>query len=289
MYLLIAHTADGCCGRVEGLLRAAGHSAITTVNPLVGDAAFSWMLTTDDSRSTIRLRDRADITHDALCGVFVRMPSGTLASQGWNSRDLAYVQAEANAALVAWLRSLTCRVVNRPSADLWFRPHRPVCELRTLFDRCGLPSLDTLITNDPAEGRQFAERWNGRAVYAPLTSSRRYGITDDAQWTELAAVMERVPVCLIEPMAGPPVWATTVGADVVWSDPADLSAEAQRRFDDGLLELAALLDVDVLQVELRSDERGPRCAALVPYPQFETYAAAAQDRIAGGIVQLLVN
>ncbi len=288
MYLLIGHPADRCCQLVGESLRAAGYDALTTGAPLAGDVIFSWTLTTGDSRSTLRWRDRADMSHESLRGVFVRMPGGPADVAGWSLRDRAYVQAETNAALVAWLRSLPCRVINRPDADLWFRPQRSPGESRALFERCRLPALQSLITNDLAVARRFAVRWNGRADYAPLTSTTRYPLADDSHWAELAKVMARVPVCLIEPSVGPPLWATVIGREVIWSARPELAPDAHARFDDGLRALAATLDVEWLQVELRPGMDGPRCATLLVYPQIEMYTPAVQTTIAAGIARLLL-
>lgn len=289
MYLLIGHPADRCCTLVDAALRAAGHVTLTTPNPLAGDAWFAWMLTTEDSRSAIRWQDRANVTHDSLRGVFVRTPGGPSTLEGWAARDMAYVQAETNAALVAWLRSLDCPVVNPPDADLWFRPQRPLAELHSLFDRCGLPSLDTLITNDLQSARHFAEHWSGHAVYMPLTSMTHYPIIDDSHWAELANVIERVPVCLIEPTAGPSLWATVVGTAAIWNDQSNLSSADVDRFDNGLRNLARLLGAAFLQVEVRFSTNGPRCAGIAAYPQIELYTPDAQVTIADGIARLLMT
>jgi hypothetical protein len=52
-----------------------------------------------------------------LRGVLVRRPAIAPEELGWvHSRDCVYVAAEVNAFLVAWLASLPCRVLNRPTA-----------------------------------------------------------------------------------------------------------------------------------------------------------------------------
>jgi len=52
-----------------------------------------------------------------LRGVLVRRPAIASEELGWvHKRDRVYVAAEVNAFLVAWLASLPCRVLNRPTA-----------------------------------------------------------------------------------------------------------------------------------------------------------------------------
>jgi hypothetical protein len=52
-----------------------------------------------------------------LRGVLVRRPAIAAEELGWvHKRDRVYIAAEVNAFLVAWLASLPCRVLNRPTA-----------------------------------------------------------------------------------------------------------------------------------------------------------------------------
>jgi hypothetical protein len=218
----------------------------------------------------------------------VRVAGASATPGDWTDRDRAYVQAETNAALVAWLRSLPCPVVNRPDADLWFHPHRSLFELHRLFDRCALPSLHTMIANDFDAARRFAEPYSGHVIYAPLTSTTRYPLATDEQWIELGKVIERVPVCLIEPTAGPQLWATVVGSEVFWSQKPDLLPSQLAHFDDGLRDLARELGVDWTQTEWSVGADGMACSGIVAYPHLDMYALDTQNAIANGIARLLI-
>lgn len=287
MYLLIGHPDDACCGLVAAALRAAGHTVWITLNPLAGEGICTWNLTTTTSSSVVRPGDGPTIESAALRGVLVRAPGGIAAGDGWSERDLAYVRAETNAALVAWLRALPCRVINRPDAELWFRPQRPLPEWQALLARCGLPVLATTITNDPAAARRFAARWGDQAVYAPLTSLTRYPLHDESAWRELDKVMARVPVCLLEPTHGPALWALVAGTEVLWSDPTVLSATQRAAWEEGLRTLAGQLGLDLLQIELRQSATGPRCSNLMLYPLLEAFAPESVARLATILTQWL--
>src|SRR5437764_172377 len=76
------------------------------------------------SPSRLRWSDERRITDMALRGVLVRGRSEPISSDGWEPGDLAYIREEIQAALLAWLQSLPCPVINRFTADLWFRPQR---------------------------------------------------------------------------------------------------------------------------------------------------------------------
>jgi hypothetical protein len=287
VYLLIGHENDPCCRLVTAALRERGHTALTTLNPLAEERLLTWALDTGSSRSVLRWPGAATLDEGTLRGVLVRSPGGPAAAEGWAPDDLAYVQAEMNAALVAWLRALPCPVVNRPTADLWFRPQRSLPEWRAPFERCGLPALAAQITSDIEAARRFAERWDGCVMYAPLTSQTRYPVVDEAQWSKLASLMERIPVCLVEPVADPPTYVTNVDGRIFWSDPAGANVAEQARIERGLHALAALLEVELLQLELRRGVGGLRCAGAHVYPLIDVHAPEDQAGIAAGIVALL--
>ena len=128
MFLLIGHESDLCCGRVEEALRGLGQAVLLTPEPLAGENTFTWTLETRGSDSRLHLADGRVIPATALRGVLVRARGGPVDSAAWSPEDLAYVRAETQAALFAWLWGLPCTVVNRLPADLWFRPQRPFVE-----------------------------------------------------------------------------------------------------------------------------------------------------------------
>lgn len=287
MYLLIGYERDPWCGRVAAALRARGHAVLTTPNPLADERLFAWALDSTSSSSSLRWPGGSVLGEDTLRGVFVRTPGGPGGSEGWSPEDLAYVQAEMNAALVAWLRALPCPVLNRPTADLWFRPARSLPEWRAHFQAAGLPALAAQVTNDLAAAQAFAARWGGGAVYAPLTSPTRYPVADDDQWQRLAGLMERIPVCLVEPTAGPPAYATLVGGRIVWGAAAEVREGERAALAGGLLRLAALLEAGLLQVELRRGAGGLRCSGVHLFPLLDAHSPAEQDAIVAGVVELL--
>ena len=82
-------------------------------------------------------------------GVLVRS-TGWLDPTGWAPADHAYMQSETQAALLACLTGLSCPVINRASASLWYRPRNPLLGWLPLLRRCGLPAPETILTDDPA-------------------------------------------------------------------------------------------------------------------------------------------
>ena len=120
---------------------------------------------------------------------------------------------------LAWLAGLTCPVINRPDAALWYRAGAPLFAWRALLRGCGLPLPEVVVTSDPAEARAFRCRLAARrrrgAVYTPLTAAAGYLLADDDAWERLATLQARAPVCLSEPH-GAASLACIVGDAVIW-------------------------------------------------------------------------
>jgi hypothetical protein len=167
------------------------------------------------------------------------------------------MQAGLLAATLAWLASLPCPVVNRPSAALWYRGRASLLTWRPLLRSCGLDAPDQLITNDPADARAFGHRLAadgvGGAVYTPLNGDAGYLVATDAAWQGLAELQERSPVCLSEPH-GAARPACIVGGQIFWDQepPPETRALAPR-----LAGLAAATGVDFLEVVTARSGAGP--------------------------------
>ena len=287
MYLVIGHDSDPLSQGVATALRDHGHEVALTPEPLSAAGTFTWALETHRSESQIRGLSGHGIPSDELQGVLVRALGGPLTRDGWAAEDFAYVQAEVHALLLAWLWSLPCRVVNRMSADLWFRPQRAYPEWHPLLVRCGLPAPAAQITNLLDAARTFAAASDGVMTYAPLTSAARYPVATDHDWEELGKVMAVVPVCLVEPCSDAAHYACLIGNEVVWDGRADPGAAEREVFQHGLRRLAAMLRLDFVQIEVRAGHTGLCCTGVDFYPHLASYAPQRQEALIAGVVAVL--
>ena len=202
---------------------------------------------------------------------------------GWQPDDLAYMHAETQAALLAWLWSLPCPVVNRYSPAIWYSPKVSLLCWQYLLRRCGFPTLETLVTNEEEEARAFGQRLAQEgvagAVYGPLTSEARYLIIDDKDWNGLAAMQRCAPVCLTYPH-GAAQFVCLAGEHVVWEgEPppeAALLEPAIRRFalETGLAFVA---------FAFAQTAQGFCVIAVESHPYFEHFGDAARQQIVEGI------
>ncbi|MCC6188382.1 MAG: hypothetical protein IT318_05080, partial [Anaerolineales bacterium] len=208
---------------------------------------------------------------------------------GWQPDDLAYLQAETQAALLAWLWSLRCPVVNRFPSAVWYQPQPPLLAWHRLLRNSGLPTLETLVTNLEPEARAFGQRLalDGvrGAVYGPLSSAARYLVSSEHDWSGLAALQGYAPVCLAAPH-GAAQLACVVGEQVVWEGEPPPAAPG---LEPALRRFAAAAGLAFVELALAPAAQGLCVVAVEPQPLLERYGDAAREHIVAGLVQLLTG
>lgn len=286
VHLLIGDPQDPCCLSVRNALETRNYPTRIVANPLVHPSRFAWRLDAGLSASQLVWDEGLPVSGDHITGVLVRS-TGWIDPMGWQPADLTYMLAETQAALLAWLWSLACPVVNRYPSSIWYRPQVPLLSWQQLLRRCGLPTLEALVTNVEQEARAFGRRLAAEgmagAVYGPLTSEVRYLVTGEEDWSGLAALQRVVPVCLAVPH-GEAQMVCVVGEHVVWdgepSPETILLEPALRRF-------AAAAGLAFVELALAPTAEGTCVIAVEPHPHFERFGDTARQRIVEGIVRLL--
>src|SRR5262249_5057668 len=110
MYLLLGSPADPCCAGVKAALEADGRPVRIVPSPLTHPTRFSWWFNSWRCASQLVWEGEPPLAAEEIAGVLVRT-QGWLEPQGWQPDDLAYAQAETQAALLGWWWSLECPVV----------------------------------------------------------------------------------------------------------------------------------------------------------------------------------
>jgi hypothetical protein len=286
MHLLLGDSQDLFCGSVRDSLEQRGYRARIVSNPLVQPARLSWRLDNQQSSSQLAWDEEPPIPDDQIASVLVRS-NGWIDSAGWEPDDLSYMQAETQAALLAWLWSLACPVVNRYPAALWYRPHVPLLSWCPMLRRCGLPTLEMLVTNVAEEARAFGRSLDqagmGGAVYGPLTGTSRYLVSTEEEWSGVAALQRSAPVCLAQPH-GAGQLVCVVGEQVIWD--GDPSAEAAQ-LAPALRAFAKAAGLDFVELALAAGAEGICVIAVEPRPRVECFGDAARQKMVEAMVQLL--
>ena len=285
MYLVFGSPHDPCCTGVLASLQTSGRYARIIENPFAHPARCSWRLDGPTPSSEWAFGDESA---EDIEGVLVR--SGAwIDPTGWQPDDFAYVHAETHAALLAWLTSLPCPVINRPVAASWYRPQVPLVAWRPALRRAGLDTPTTLITNSGPSIRTFRDRLAGDgaagAVYAPLTSEARYLVSTDAEWSGLAAFAERAPISLTYPH-GDPVLACVIGQTVVWN--GDPPADA-RALEQPLTRFAREASLQCVEIAMAPTTEGPRVVEVEPQPRTDHFSPDAQQLIVAALTRALTS
>ncbi len=286
MFLLIGHPQDPCCRSVRAELEFRNHPVRQIINPLLSPARFDWWLDNERSLSVLGWNGEPSVPSDDIEGVLVRN-TGWIDPDGWEPDDLVYMQTEVQAALLAWMWSLNCPVINRYPSAIWYHPYIPLLSWHRLLNRSGLPTLETLITNSEEEARSFGQNLASKgipgAVYGPLTNQTRYIVAGEHEWSGLAAMQRYMPIGLAAPYAQPQS-VCVVGERVVWDgEPSGVL----KRQEAALCEFAASAGLAFVELAFAPTSEGVCVVSVDPHPHIERFGADARRMIAEGIVHLL--
>lgn len=288
MYLLLGNSQDPWCLLIGNLLKIRGQPYRHIVSPLSHPSGFAWELCNDCSLGQIVWQDGSLISNDQISGVLVCNTMNVTDPEGWQPDDFAYVQAELQASVLAWLWSLDCPVVNRYPAAMWCRAQLPLLYWQPLLTRCGLTVLETLVTNVPQVARSFGQRQSiktvNSVVYGPLNSDVRYLITSEKDWNSLDAMQTIAPVCLMPPH-GAPQFVCVVGQRVVWGDPASGMA----LFEPALRHFAAAAGLGFVELAFALVSGTVCVVAVDTTPNFSHFSGASRQQIAELILQVLLE
>jgi hypothetical protein len=283
MYLILGNDLDPCGLSISAALQARGLLARSVDSLFAGQTRLSWSLS-DYSQSRLILDDGEQVTSDQLDGVVVR---GRCWIQGndWLFEDHEYMQAETQAAVLGWLWSLSCPVLGRVPASLWYRPLTPIAFWQPLLDRCGLDSPETLVTNLALESRAFRARLGGVAVYGPFSTTSRYPLTTDDDWKGIEAIEQRVPVCLASSNELGQS-CCLVGQRVIWNGEPPVGAA---ELETGLARFAAAAELNFVQFTVARSAGNPRVIDVDPQPRLDQFGDTARRDIVLAALELLTG
>lgn len=284
MHLVLGHSVDSCCAALVAGLEARGAVARQVAAPFSPPSLLQLHIAADGKASAAWV---VDGRVEKIESVLVRLP-GTVDSAGWEPADHAYVQAEVHAAMLAWLNALECPVVNRPSAESWYRRRRSLLSWWPDLRACGLDIPDTLITNEVADAQRFRQRLEAADVPGAVFKSfahEQSWLVGPENWGGIAALQSHIPVCLTEPH-GSPTLLCIVGKMIVWG--AEPSA-AELALSDRLLGFAARTGLTFVEVGLAQVRSGLAVVHVESLPMLEHFDPRAQARIIGGLTDLLAG
>lgn len=285
MHLVLGYPNDSCCTAVAARFEALGLAVVQLNTPFAEPACFT--LAIDAGGRAFATLGFADGRTEKIESVFVRA-SGTLDPAGWNATDHAYMQAEIQAATLAWLAALDCPVVNVANADLWYRPKKSLLYWRSLLDTCGIDIPDILITSNVADIHRY--RRTLEAAEVPGAICRSLARNEDwlvapGDWTGIAAFQRYAPVCLTEPHATVTLLCI-IGSTIVW-DTEPLPAASV--LSEKLVQFAKRAQLVFVEIALADVRKGLAVVHINPMPMLEHFSSAARMQIVDALTGLLTG
>jgi hypothetical protein len=203
-------------------------------------------------------------------------------AERWSQADLLYNQAEAEAALLGWLWGLSCPVIDRLPAWLWYRTRRPVLAWAPLLRQSGLPPLDSIISGDARALAQFMQRQGGGAMESLAGCVRQ--LVDESEAAQISTTAQMAPVRLTALHQG--AWrACLVGPHLIWDDGTPRQA---RDLSPKLRSFAASTGLSFLEFIVTSGDT-PRMVDIDARPRFELFGPDAQSAIVDGLADALTQ
>ncbi len=141
MYLILGEPDDALSRGVRHALEKRGEWVRILPHPFSESTRFSWHLDSTRSRSVIVFEDGTYLTDNDISGVLLgrTKAAGAISSR---SIDSNYIKGEIEAAILGWIWSLSCPVINRLPAWLWYYQNPPLQFWNRLFRMNGLLELD---------------------------------------------------------------------------------------------------------------------------------------------------
>ena len=239
MYVLIGDPLDLLCKSVHRALESAGCRACMVANPMHDPFRFVWRLDTANSSSRVTLENETALSDNQISAVLVRR-ANLLPTGSGDPDDLAYIQEEADAALLAWLWSLDCVVVNRYPPAIWYRRDQPLLLWRHLLEQCGLRALDSIISNSKASLAAYQTAPASELTFVPFTCEGSALLNVDACSETDRVLVDRVPAHLMQP-AIDLKRLCVVGSKIVWDGSPYANQDAIEPALGCLGELAGLI------------------------------------------------
>jgi hypothetical protein len=253
---------------------------IVWISDFASQVELIWRLDTASSAFELHLENGRTLSTEQLFGVVTLAPS-----IGDNSeiKEKEHFRAEKRAALLAWLWSLQCPVINRIPPMLWISPHIPLALWRPALRKCGLPAVDSILSNLPSELEKFVSELSGECDYVPLSIKELYRVATPADFEGLTKL---APFCSINLAQSSPFTYTAcvVERNVFWNQSV---SPVLTSLQDRLIQLGVVTGLSFLEIGALIVDGAPRICSISPFPKLDRFRANTCDAIATALLGLL--
>jgi hypothetical protein len=301
MVVILGQPSDLCASLTYQYLRRSGTTvALIDTSHLNTTLRLSWPPEGSTQGGFLLLHD-SRVALAALSGVLARVPTVLPCGPEVSAEDRPYITTELNAALLAFLNALPCRVVNRPTPGVARRSVALRVQRSDQIAEAGFKLPALLMTSSYESAARFLERYDQRALVAhPSGRTGWRWIAGEEGAGLLRALLGRGPLYVQELPPGQWLQVTIVGDQVFGAtggirllgekpDMPRLQAVAlPSSIQESCRRLARALDLELAQLQLAQNEQGELyCLDISPWPELEQYEAALQEKIIGSLAGLL--
>jgi hypothetical protein len=250
MYLLLGKTDDALARTVQQTLEKRGAQVRFLADPFSESTSFSWRLDSTHTSTALVFEDGTCATETDISGVFLRWKTIRRMNRA-NSDDYSYIQAEIEAAVLGWVWSLPCLVINRVPAWIWYWRKPPLRFWSRLLQESGLP-----VT-----------------IYEP---KRRVRSTNEEASSRVGIRDQSLVSCR----------ACVVGQVVVWQYARPAAFD---RYESALIEFTRRTGLSLLELSIVRTRYGGRVNEVDPFPKLTRFRAASRERITEAIAKLFTD
>jgi hypothetical protein len=263
MYLILGEPPPSLAGLLRTGFDAMG-AEIVWISDFASEVDLVWWLGTSSSTFELQLKNGRKLDEEQVLGILAVAPYN-----GDNSevKEKEYFRAEKRAALLGWLWSLRCPVVNRIPPMFWISPHVPLALWRPALRRCGLPVVDSILSNLPSELEKFGSEFSGGCDYVPLSIKEFYRAATLADFEGLTKLAQ---FCLIHlAQYRPRIYsACVVNRKVFWNQSVSPTLTS---LQDRLIQLGVVTGLPFLEIGVLVIDGTPWVRSISPFPKLDLF------------------
>jgi hypothetical protein len=279
VYLILGQPPLSLAESIQTGFNAMG-AEIVWISDFASEVELVWWLGTSSSTFELQLKNGRKLDEEQVLGVLAVAPYKGDISE---IKEKEYFRAEKRAALLAWLWSLRCPVVNRIPPMFWISPHVPLTFWHPALRRCGLPVVDSILSNLPSELEKFVSESSGECDYVPLSIKELYRVATPADFEGLTKLAKFCPINLTQ--YSPHIYsACVVNRKVFWNQSV---SPILTSLQDRLTQLGVVTGLPFLEIGVLVIDGAPRIRSISPFPKLDLFRPDTCGVITKALLSLL--
>jgi hypothetical protein len=263
--LILANEYDHCSYSVHKMLKSNGKNVL-----LIPEREFS------STRFNLELTNMVSgylqygsflLNFGDLSAVLMRYIGPWYNLEDIAAEDQEYVSSELRAGFLAWLQSLRCPVINRPSPQTLLGGYSLGFYLSSIINQTGLKTPKILITNNYQKALNFHKICGYKTIYSPILAASKYFLKDD-EINKIKPIINVMPVSLFENLEGDKIEVFVIGKKIFAKTENDKSIALPRNVEKKIIKLNQKLGLFFSQLQLLRKKSDFYCLGVENYPRY---------------------